>query len=102
MALLQYLQHKDYLLDPKGSLSSAIPAQAIARADQEAQAAKKGIQVSLRERGKRGAYNRYRPRDRDDIGRYTQQPLPRCRDTRESCEHRDPFIFLTYVNKFSC
>ena len=48
MALLhaQYLQHKDSLPDPKGSLSSAIPAQAIARANQEVQvAAEKDIQV---------------------------------------------------------
>ena len=39
MALLQYMQRKDSLPDPKGSLSSAIPAQAIARANQEVQAA---------------------------------------------------------------
>ena len=43
MALLQHLQRKDDLLDPKGSLSSAIPAQAIAQADQEAQAAAEKI-----------------------------------------------------------
>ena len=39
MALLQYLQRTDGLLDPKGSLLSAIPAQAIAQANQEVQAA---------------------------------------------------------------
>ena len=71
MALLRYLQRRDSLPDPKGSLSFAIPAQAIARANQEVQAAAENIQV--RERRKRGAYNRYSPRDRADIGRYASQ-----------------------------
>ena len=39
IALLQYLQRKDGLLDPKGSLSSTIPPQAIARVNQEVQSA---------------------------------------------------------------
>ena len=71
MALLQYPQHRDGLPDPKGSLSFAIPAQAIARANQEVQVvAKKDVQV--RERRKRG-YNRYCPRDHVDTRRYTSQ-----------------------------
>ena len=45
MALLQYLQSRYGLPDPKGSLSSAIPAQAIARANQEVQVAAKDIEV---------------------------------------------------------
>ena len=46
MAQFQYLQRKDSLPDPKGSLSSAIPAQAIAQVNQEVQAAaEKDIQV---------------------------------------------------------
>ena len=72
MALLQYPQRRDGLPDPKGSLSFAIPAQAIAWANQEVQAAaEKDIQV--RERRKRGAYNHYSPRDPTDIGRYASQ-----------------------------
>ena len=39
MALLRYLQRKDGLPDPKGSLSSEVPAATIARANQEVQAA---------------------------------------------------------------
>ena len=88
MALLQYLQCRDGLPDPKGSLLSAIPAQVIARTNQEVQAAaEKDIQV--RERRKQGAYNRYSPRDRSDIGRY--YGVPTWRDTRECRKHRDPF-----------
>ena len=46
MALLQYQQHKDDLPDPKDSLTFAIPAQAMALANQEMQAAmEKDIQV---------------------------------------------------------
>ena len=46
MALLQYRQHKDGLPDSKCSLTFAIPAQAMARANQEMQAAvEKDIQV---------------------------------------------------------
>ena len=71
MALLQYLQRKHGLPDPKGSLSSAIPTQAIARAIQEVQAAAADIQV--RKRRKRGTYNCYSPRDRADIERYASQ-----------------------------
>ena len=46
MALLQYRQHKDSLPDPKCSPTFAIPAQAMALANQEMQAAmEKDIQV---------------------------------------------------------
>ena len=62
MALLQYLQRTDGLPDPRGSLLSAVPRQAIACANQEVQAA-----VEVRERGKHGAYNRYSPGDRAAI-----------------------------------
>ena len=37
MALMQFLQRRDNLPDPKGSLSSAIPARAIALVNQEVQ-----------------------------------------------------------------
>ena len=50
MALLRYLQRRDSLPDPKGSLLSAIPAQAIARANQEVLMVAENIQI--RERGK--------------------------------------------------
>ena len=91
MALLWYLQCRDGLPDPKGSLLSAIPAQVIARANQEVQAAaEKDIQV--RERRKQGAYNRYSPRDHSDIGRcYGVPTWHTCRDTHKSRKHRDPF-----------
>ena len=72
MALLRYLQRTDGLPDPRGSLSSAVPRQAIARANQEVQAAVDS-EAEVRERGKRGAYNRYSPRDRAAIGRYASQ-----------------------------
>ena len=55
MALLQYLQHKDRLPDPKGSLSFTIPPQAIARANQEVQAAAKK-EVQVRERRENEAH----------------------------------------------
>ena len=55
MALLQYLQCRKGLPDPKGSLLSAIPAQAIARANQEVlTVVEKDIQI--RERRKRGMH----------------------------------------------
>ena len=72
MALLRYLQRKDGLPDRKGSLSSTIPPQAIARANQEVQAATQK-EVQVREKGKRGAYHRYSPGEATDIGRYTSQ-----------------------------
>ena len=72
MALLQYLQRRDSLPDPKGSLSSAISAQAIAQANQEVQAAEEE-DIQVREKRKRSAYNRYSPTDRADIGRYASQ-----------------------------
>ena len=72
VTLLQYLQRRHGLLGPKGSHSSAISAQATAQAIQAVQAAaEKDIQV--RERRKRGAYDRYSSRDRADIGRYDSQ-----------------------------
>ena len=68
MALLRHLQPKDGLPDPKGSLSSEVPAAAIARANQQVQAASE----TVREERKRAAYHRYiQPR-------------------RLSHEHRDP------------
>ena len=44
MALLRYLQHKDRSADPKGSLSSEVPAAAIAHVNQEVQAASSLLQ----------------------------------------------------------
>ena len=49
MALLWYLQRKDGLPDPKGSLSSTMPPQAIARANQVQAATEKEVQVRERE-----------------------------------------------------
>ena len=98
MALLQYLQCRDSLLDTKASLSFAIPAQAIAWANQEVQAAVEDIQ----ERRKQGAYNCYSPTDRADIGKYASQHGV---DVAISHECRDPlsnppFSQPIYVNKF--
>ena len=72
MALLRYLQCKDRLPEPKESLSSSIPPQAITRVNQEVQAATEK-EVQVREKGKRGAYHRYSPRECADIGRYASQ-----------------------------
>ena len=72
MALLRYLQCKDGLPDPKGSLSSTLPPKAIARANQEVQAATEK-KVQVREKGKRGAYYQYSPGECADIGRYASQ-----------------------------
>ena len=54
-ALLRYLQRKDGLPDPKGSLLTTIPPQAIARANQEVQAATEK-EVKVKEKGKRGTH----------------------------------------------
>ena len=69
MALLQHLQRNNGQPDLKGSLSSTIPPQAIARANQEVQAATEK-EVQVREKGKRGAYHQYSPEECTDIGRY--------------------------------
>ena len=55
MALLQYLQHTDGLLAPKGTLSSAIPAQAIAWVNQELQMAMEK-DILVRQRRKRDVF----------------------------------------------
>ena len=60
MALLRHLQPKDGLPYPKGSLSSEVPAAAIARANQQVQAASE----TVREGRKRATYHRYSPGDR--------------------------------------
>ena len=57
MALIQYLQRKDGLLDPKGSLSSEVPAAAITHTNQQVQAASE----TVRKGRKRGAHHRYSP-----------------------------------------
>ena len=64
MALLQYLQREDGLPDPKGSLSSEVPAAAIARVNQQVQAASE----TVREGRKHGAYHCYNPGERAAIG----------------------------------
>ena len=55
LALLWYLQYTDGLLDPRGSLSSAVSRPAIAHANQGA--GSRGVDV--RKSGKCGTYNRY-------------------------------------------
>ena len=95
MALLQYLQCRDGLPGPK--FSSAIPAQAIARANQEVQAAVvKDIEV--REKRKRSAYNRYSPTDCADIGRYASQHGVDVAIHVKAANTRDPFRILHFLN----
>ena len=62
MALLKYLQPKDGLPDPKGSLSLSVPPHAIAAANREVAEA-----TSVANK-KRGAYKRYTPKERLAIG----------------------------------
>ena len=64
MALLRYLKPRDGLPDPRGSLSSSMPSQAIAQANREVQEA---IQS---DKGKRGPYKKYSPTVRAEIGKY--------------------------------
>ena len=65
MALLRYLKPRDGLPDPRGSLSSSMPSQAIAQANQEVQ------EATPKEKGeRRGYYKKYNPTVRADIGRY--------------------------------
>ena len=87
MALLQC---RHGLLDPKGSLSSAIPAQAVAQAIQEVQAAA-GKDIQVRERRKQGAYNHYSLRDRADKGRYASQNGLDVAIHMKAANTRDPF-----------
>ena len=63
------MQRKDGLPDPKGSLSSEVPAAAIARVNQQVQAALEMVT----EGRNRGAYHRYSPGDRAAIGSYASQ-----------------------------
>ena len=65
MALLRYLRPKDGLSDPKGSLSAAVAAQAIAQANKEVEEA-----MIQSVKGKRGLYKRYTPKERAEIGKY--------------------------------
>ena len=88
MALLRYLQRTDGLPDPRGSLSSAVPRQAIARANQEVQAAVDS-EAEVREKGKRGAYNRYSPRDR-------------AAEIQRSLSYSSIFSTYAYANNFRC
>ena len=88
--------------DPKGSLSFAIPAQTIAQANQELQAAVEK-ETQVRERRKRGTYNHYSPRDRADIGRYASQHGVDVTIHVKATNTEIPFVILhfsTYVNKF--
>ena len=68
MALLRYLKPVDGLPDPRGSLSSSIPTQAIAEANKEVQKA-----ILSEAGGKRGAYQQYSSTVRSDIGKYACQ-----------------------------
>ena len=90
VAILQYLQRRDSLPDPKGSLLSAIPAQTIARVNQEMQAAA-AKDTKVREKRKRSAYNRYSPTDCADIGRYVSQHGVDVTIHVKAANTRDPF-----------
>ena len=96
MALLQYLQCRDSLLDTKASLSFAIPAQAIAWANQEVQAAVEDIQ----ERSKQGAYNCYSPTDRADIGKYASQHGVDVAIQVKAVNAEIPFVILHFLNLY--
>ena len=63
MALLRYLQSKDGLPDPRGTLSSSIPSPAIAAANRE-------IRKVSEEQKKRGQYIKYSPNIHAEIGKY--------------------------------
>ena len=66
MALLRYLQLRDSLPDPRGPLSSTIPAQAIAEANREVQEA-----TSIgSKRTERGPYKQYSASVRAKIGKH--------------------------------
>ena len=66
MALLRYLQFRDSLPDPRGPLSSTIPAQAIAEANHEVQEA-----TSIgSKKTERGPYKQYSTSVRAEIGKY--------------------------------
>ena len=64
MFLLRYFKPKDGLPDPRGTLSSSIPAAAIAQANKEVQRA------TSSEKQKRGPYKKYSARLRAEIGKY--------------------------------
>ena len=64
MVLLRYLERKNRLPDPHALLASAVPSQAIAEANREAQAARSSKQ-------KWGPYHHYSPRVRAQIGKYS-------------------------------
>ena len=64
MALLRYLQPRDGLPDPRGSLSCSVPSQAIAQANKEVEALRENKKV------KRGQYKRYSATDCAEIGKY--------------------------------
>ena len=63
MALLRWLQPS--LPDPRGSLSSSVPSQAIAAANREVEEA-----IHTISSGKRAPYGQYSPTVRAEIGKY--------------------------------
>ena len=56
MALWKYLRNKDCLPDPRGSLSTVVPAKAISSANE---AVRCEIEVSSSSKKRRGPYKRY-------------------------------------------
>jgi len=66
MALLRWLQPRNGLPDPRGSLSSSIPSQAIAAANQEVEEA-----IRTASSGKRVPYRQYSLTVQAKIGKYT-------------------------------
>ena len=73
MALLRYLKRVDGLPDPKGPLTSSIPAQAIAEANKEVQKAMDQSSVTGTCGKKRGSYKNYTATQRSEIGKYSCQ-----------------------------
>ena len=71
MALVQYMKPIDGLPDPRGLLSTSIPAQAIAEANN-------GVEKATRNAagGKRGLYKKYSSTLRSEIARYAYQHQP--------------------------
>jgi len=65
MALLRWLQPRIGLPDPRGSLLSSVPSQAIAAANREVKEA-----IRTASSGKRGLYGQYSPTVRAEIGKY--------------------------------
>ena len=86
MALLHYMKPVGGLPDPRGSLSSSIPTQAIAEANKEVQKA-----VGTVDGGKRGPYKRYSSTLHAEIAKYACQHDAAATTRHYSKKLRKPF-----------